>query len=89
METKKDNPITLTAEQVGELRRYHSVMLDSANRLTLLSTLFDTEVVSLDESACIGIVSIIDEICTRITSSDTTTDPFKFLFQKHDIEATA
>ena len=89
METQKNNPITLTAEQVGDLKRYYDNQFDNMNRLALLAQLFDTEVVELDEAACIGIVSILNEISSRVVLGDQGNCPLDFLHKKQAAKATA
>ena len=87
MKTEKDQPITFTAEQVGALRRYYDQQFDNMNRLALLAQLLDTQEVSLDSSACIGIASILNEIAIRMIGEDTEKCPLDLLLQNHEAAA--
>lgn len=86
METQKNNPITLTAEQVGELRRYHDGAMDRMNRLALLAALFAAEDVNLDGSAQLGLASILNELSVGQVIMDGKS-PFDVFFEKHQVAA--
>jgi len=88
MGTKKDNPITLTAEQVGELRRYHDGAIDRMNRLALLAAVFDIDngSLTLDLAACLGLASILNELSIGQIAMDGKS-PLDVFREKHQVAA--